>query len=160
MLKHTTKYSSWEDISNHRNWRRNQISILFLSFMLFFHWKVKYKNVYNGFHKRTENNWNFRSSRLGVFCKKRVLRNFAKFTGKLLRQSFFFNKFVGLIKLQALSLAFLKKKLWHRSFTVNFAKCLRTFFLVEYLRWLLLGPFLGCQWMRHFSRKRMNLGWI
>ena len=34
----------------------------------------------------------FRSSRPEVFCKKGVLRNFAKFTGKHLRQSLFFNK--------------------------------------------------------------------
>ena len=31
------------------------------------------------------------------------------------------------------------------SFPVNFAKFLRTPFLVEHLRWLLLGPFLGCR---------------
>ena len=33
-----------------------------------------------------------RSSLLEVFCKKGVLRNFAKFTGKYLCQSLFFNK--------------------------------------------------------------------
>ena len=33
-----------------------------------------------------------RSSRPEVFCKKDVLKNFAKFTGKHLRQSLFFNK--------------------------------------------------------------------
>ena len=38
-----------------------------------------------------------RSSRPEVFCKKSVLRNFAKFTGKHLRQSLFFNKVAGLI---------------------------------------------------------------
>ena len=37
-----------------------------------------------------------RSSRSEVFCKKRVLRNFAKFTGKHLCQSLFFNKVAGL----------------------------------------------------------------
>ena len=31
----------------------------------------------------------FRSSRPEVFCKKAVLKNFAKFTGKHLRQSIF-----------------------------------------------------------------------
>ena len=31
----------------------------------------------------------------GVFCKKGILRNFAKFTGKHLRQSLFFNKVAG-----------------------------------------------------------------
>ena len=33
-----------------------------------------------------------RSSRPDVFCEKGVLRNFAKFTGKYLRRSLFFNK--------------------------------------------------------------------
>ena len=37
-----------------------------------------------------------RSSRPEVFRKKGVFRNFAKFTGKHLRQSLFFNKVVGL----------------------------------------------------------------
>ena len=38
----------------------------------------------------------YRSSRQEVFCKEGVLRNFAKFTGKQLRQSLFFNKVEGL----------------------------------------------------------------
>ena len=38
----------------------------------------------------------YRSSRPGVFFKKVILRNFAKFTGKHLCQSFFFNKVTGL----------------------------------------------------------------
>ena len=37
-----------------------------------------------------------RGSRLEVFCRKGVLRNFAKFTGKHLRQRLFFNKVAGL----------------------------------------------------------------
>ena len=37
-----------------------------------------------------------KSSRLEVFCKKGVLRNFAKFTGKHLCQGLFFNKVAGL----------------------------------------------------------------
>ena len=37
----------------------------------------------------------FRSSRPEVFCEKGVLRNFAKFTGKHLCQSLFFNKVAG-----------------------------------------------------------------
>ena len=51
----------------------------------------------------------FRSSRPEVFCKKGVLRNFAKFTGKHLRQSLLLNEVF-------------KKRLWHRCFPVNFAK--------------------------------------
>ena len=38
----------------------------------------------------------YRSSRPEVFCKIGVLRNFAKFTGKQLCQSLFFNKVAGL----------------------------------------------------------------
>ena len=38
----------------------------------------------------------YRSSRPEVFCKKGVLRNLAKFTGKRQRQSLFFNKVAGL----------------------------------------------------------------
>ena len=75
----------------------------------------------------------FRSSRPGVFCKKGVLRKFAKITGKHLCQSLFFNKVVGL-RLATL----LKKRLWHRCFPVNFAKFLRTPFFIEHLWWLLL----------------------
>ena len=37
-----------------------------------------------------------KSSRPEVFCKKGILKNFAKFTGKYLCQSLFFNKVAGL----------------------------------------------------------------
>ena len=62
--------------------------------------------------------------------KKDVLRNFAKFTGKHLYQSLFFDKIAG----RPLS----KKRLWHRCFLVSFAKFLRTPFFTEHLRLLLL----------------------
>ena len=65
-----------------------------------------------------------RSSRQEVFCKKGVLENFAKFIGKQLCQSLFFNKVAGLR-----SAFLLRKRLWHRCFPVNFAKFLRTPFL-------------------------------
>ena len=77
----------------------------------------------------------FRSSRLEVFCKKGVLKNFAKFARKHLCQSLFFNKVSGLR-----SATLLKTRVWHRCFLVNFAKFLRTPFLTERLWWLLL-PF-------------------
>ena len=51
----------------------------------------------------------YRSSHPEVFCKKGVLRNFAKFTGKDLRQSLFFNKVAGLVVF--LSIALLTKYL-------------------------------------------------
>ena len=53
--------------------------------------------------------------------KKGVLKNFAKSTGKRLCRSLSFNKVAGLR-----SAASLKKRLWHRCFSVNFAKSLRT----------------------------------
>ena len=61
-----------------------------------------------------------RSSHRGFSVKKGV-RNFAKFTGKHLYQSPFFNKVTGLRPA-----TLLKKRLWHRCFLVNFAKFIRT----------------------------------
>ena len=68
-----------------------------------------------------------------VFCKKSVLINFAKFTGKHLCQSIFFNK-VSALRPATL----LKRRPWHRCFPVNFAKFLRTPIFIEHLWWLLL----------------------
>ena len=62
-----------------------------------------------------------------VPCKKGVLKNFAKFTGKQLRQG---------LSLRPATL--LKKRLWHKCFAVNFVKFLKTPISVEHLRWLLL----------------------
>ena len=42
-----------------------------------------------------------RSSRTEVFCKRVVLRNFAKFTAKHLCQSLFFNKVAGHLRTTA-----------------------------------------------------------
>ena len=75
----------------------------------------------------------FRSSRPEVFCEKGVLKNFAEFTGKHLCQSLYFNNVGGLRPA-----TFLKKRLWHRCFSVNFAKLLKTPFFTEHLWWLLL----------------------
>ena len=72
-------------------------------------------------------------SRPEVFCKKDVLRNFAKFTGKHLSHDLFFNNVEGLR-----SATLLKKRPWHWCFPVNFAKFLRTPFYIEHLWWLLL----------------------
>ena len=91
-----------------------------------------------------------RSSRPEVFSKKGVLRNFAKFTGKHLCQSLFFNKVADLR-----SAALLKKRLWHRCFPVNFEKFLRTPFIIEHLRWLLLS--LVDSKYQYIQRNRNNL---
>ena len=78
-------------------------------------------------------NQQFRSIRPEMFCKEGVLRNVENFTRKHLNQSLFLNKVAGLSP-ATLS----KKRLWHRCFPVNFAKFLRTPFLTEHPRWLLL----------------------
>ena len=56
-----------------------------------------------------------------MFCKKGFLRKLAKFTGKHLCQSLF-----------------LRRRLWHRYFPVNFANLLRTPFFIKHLWGLLL----------------------
>ena len=52
-----------------------------------------------------------RSSRPEVFCKKGVLKNFTRFTGKYLCQSLFYNKVASLRPA-----TLLKKRLWQRLF--------------------------------------------
>ena len=80
------------------------------------------------------------SSRPEVFCKKGVLRNLTKFTGKHLWQSLFFNKAAGLrLRLTLRPATLLKRRLWHRCFPVNFVKFLRTAFFIEHLWWLLFS---------------------
>ena len=66
-----------------------------------------------------------RSSHPEVFCKKDVLKNIAKFTGKHLCQSLFFNKVTACPSPSTL----LKKRIWLRCFSVNFAKLLKKAFL-------------------------------
>ena len=64
-----------------------------------------------------------RSSRPEVFCKKGVLKNFAKFTGKHLCQSSFFNKVAGLRR------NFIKKETLAQVFSCEFCEIFRnTFF--------------------------------
>ena len=75
-----------------------------------------------------------RGSRPELFCKKGVLRNFGKLTGKHLCQRLFLNKNTGLWPA-----TLLLKRLWGRYFPVNFPKFLRTPFYIENLWWLLLS---------------------
>ena len=75
------------------------------------------------------NNYSNRSSRPDVLCKKTVLQNFTKFTGKHLCQSLF----AGLRPANLL-----KKRLCQSCFPVNFLKFLRTSFHIKHLWWLLL----------------------
>ena len=64
-----------------------------------------------------------------VFCKKGVLRNFVKFTGKHLSQSLFFNKVAAA--------TLLKKRLWLRCFPPNFYEISKNTFFIQHL-WCLL----------------------
>ena len=57
-----------------------------------------------------------RSTRPEVFCKKSILGNFAKFTGKQLCQSLFFNKVAG----QACN--FIKKETLAQAFSFEFCE--------------------------------------
>ena len=68
-----------------------------------------------------------------VLCKKVVLTNFAKLTGKHQCRSLFFNKVAGLMPA-----TLLKMRLWHKCFVVNFAKFLRTPILKNICERLLL----------------------
>ena len=101
---------------------------------MFFYWRCYYRQSYSRqfaspldlrfshiFHYFVCCN---RSSHRRCSIKKAVLKNFTKFTGKHLRQSLFFNKVAALRPA-----TLLKRKSWHRRFTVNFAKFLRTLFL-------------------------------
>ena len=82
------------------------------------------KTLFWGYFAAFPQNENFskkRNSGPEVFCKKVVLRNLAKFTGKHLCQSLFLNKVAGL-----------------RRFPVNFMKFLGALYFIEHLWWQLL----------------------
>ena len=74
----------------------------------------------------------YRSSRPEVFCKEGVLKNFAKLTGKHLRQSLFFNKVAGG------ACHFIKKETLAQVFSCEFCEIFKNTFFIEYLWWLLL----------------------
>ena len=80
---------------------------------------------------------------LEVFYKKGVLRNFAKFTGKHLENTRKTGKQPNTRKTALRPATLFKKSLWHRCFSVNFAKFLRTPFLqnTSGRRFLVLASF-------------------
>ena len=84
-----------------------------------------YLRGWSGYEKRELCCLQNGTSRPEVFCKKGLLRNFTKFTGKILCQSLFFNKDAGLRPA-----TLLKKRLWYRCIPVNFVKFLRTPFYI------------------------------
>ena len=80
-----------------------------------------------------QQHWSVRSSDQRCSIEKGVLKNFAKFTGKYLCQSLFFNTVAGLRPT-----TLLKKRLWYRCFPMNFVKFLGTPSLQNNYRRLLL----------------------
>ena len=82
----------------------------------------------------TETKRIIRSSDPEVFCKKDVLKNFTKFTGKHLCWNICFNK-VASLRPGTL----LKERFQHGCLPVNFTKFLRTPFFTEHLS--------SCFWM-------------
>ena len=76
------------------------------------------------------------------FCRKCILRNFAKFTGKHLFQGLYFNKVAGL----GLACKFIEKEALAQVFSVNFAKFLKTPFLQNTSERLLLCFITFCDW--------------
>ena len=74
----------------------------------------------------------YRSSRPEVFCKKGVLRNYAKFKGKHLWQSLFFNKVAGEV------CDYIKKETLAQVFSCEYFQIFKNAFFMKHLRWLLL----------------------
>ena len=89
-------------------------------------------------------------------ARKGLLRKFSKFTGKHLSQSFFFNKVASLRPA-----TLLKKRLWKRCFTANFAKFVRTPFLTNTSGRLLLRRIIFIQKLNNSykskNRKKKNI---
>ena len=108
-------YEKWKMFTGYYIWIAKRISRFKISITFSIPW-----------HRR-------RSCHRSCSVKKGVLRNFAKFKGKHLCRSLFFNKVAGLRPA-----TLLKKRLWHRFFAVNFKKFLRTPFLQKTSRRLLL----------------------
>ena len=69
-----------------------------------------------------------------MFCKKGVLRNFAKFTGKHLCQSLFLNIVAGLRPA-----TLLKKETLAQVFSCEFCEFSKNTFFTKHLWWLLLS---------------------
>ena len=82
--------------------------------------------------------WKCRSSRPEIFCKKGVLKNFAKFTGKHLCQSFFFNK-----------------ETMAQVFSWESCEISKSVFFTEHLWWLLLKVICNQFW-RSFNLTKLE----
>ena len=100
------------------------------------------------------NVWHFlkgRSSRPEVFCKKGIIKNFTKFTGKHLCQRLFFNKVAGL---RPGTCNFIKKKTLAQVFYCQFCEIFKNAFFyrtppvtaTDFLKvWEIFMLWLDCQ---------------
>ena len=86
-----------------------------------------------------------RSSHLEVLCKKGVLKYFAKFTGKHLCQSLFFNKVVGLRP------ATLLRKTLAQMFSCEFCKVFKNTFFLQ-------NTYDDCFWI--WKRLEIYTAWV
>ena len=75
--------------------------------------------------------------------KKCFHKNFAEFKGKHLHQSLFFSKVASLRPATLLT-----KRLWHRCFSVNFAKFLGKPFLTQHLQFI-YKVLMKCNFQNH-----------
>ena len=91
-----------------------------------------------------------RSSCPEMFCKKGVLKHFAKFTGKHLCQNLF------LIVAALRHATFLKKETLAQVFSCEFCEILKNTLLTEYLRWLILNMGLKL-WGHPFSKLNLQM---
>ena len=114
-LTKTTCLIKFYKIVTHNGVKTSHLKIqIFIKYIKTNQEQTKKTNVFPAISKSK-----YRSSRLEVFCKKGVLENLTKFTGKYLCQSLFFNKVADLR-----NATLLKKRLWHRCFPLNFVKFL------------------------------------
>ena len=119
---------------NRKNFAIDRSKFIFRYLMISF--LQRFVSSSNGKEKLVALNWtilvsNFRkyiwsrSSRSEVFCWKGVLKKFAKFIGKQLCRSLYFNKVAGLRHATWRLQLYLKKGSACRCFPVNFPKLLR-----------------------------------
>ena len=125
-------------------------STVWFMWLIFSMWKCSAYQLWKKTHLYwREHTFGYQKQPPEVFCKKGVLRNFAKYTGKQLCQRLFFDKVAGLRPV-----TLLKKSLRHKCFPVNFAKFPRTPFLQNTSGRLFLV------YLRFFANFRENNGYL
>ena len=136
------RFEHWKDYFWFKFWNLKTRQWQIPLHKIFFGWSLVYR-TYLIIHRTEYLSKNVRyltltvrANKIAIYFEPVVrrccaLKNFAKFIGKHLYQSLFFNKVAGL---RPVTLS--RKKLWHKCFPVNFTKFFKTPFLKEHLRWL------------------------